>query len=68
MNIAKPNEASSLDWLSVKRFCGEDAPVGGNLSKLTRPLGRRHISRSAGFIRRIYRGRWKWSVEDKNFE
>ena len=23
--VAKPNEASSLAWLSVKRFCGEDA-------------------------------------------
>ena len=64
MNVAEPNEASSLAWLSVKRFCGEDAQLV-KFEQVDVSLGRRHISRSEGFIPRVYRGKWKWSVEDE---
>ena len=67
MNVAKTNEVSSLAWLS-----GEDSVEKTSsrrkFEQVDVSLGRRHIPRSEGFIRRVYRRRWNRSVEDKNFD
>ena len=62
MNVAQPNVASSLAWLPVKRF------FGGNLNKLTCLWEDGIFLGVKGSSGRVYRGRWKRSVEDKNYD
>ena len=51
-----------------EKYSVEKTPSRWKFEQVDVSLGRRHISRSEGLIRRVYRRRWKWSVEDKNFD